>query len=494
MGERRETTEAGEELFRFYTRSQCRPVWYEGNALRFEALLLINALVRAQEEGLVNGDRAYHLEAILSLMERLKANPALKSDPAVLAQLDILLSDAYMMFANHLYYGAVRKDSLFDTWTVAPKKTMAWGEYLRDALEGGALQASLDRLPPRHTGYQKLKQMLLRYERIRESGGWPLVYSSEDIEGIKARLMAEGDLDDEAPEGYKEGIIRFQFRHGLKPDGIVGNETMEKMNLSVEAKIAAIRLNMERWRWMPEKLEENYIEVNIPGFYLSIVEGDEELFRMRAIIGREERPTAIFNAKMTYIVVNPYWRIPETILREDIFPKVRRNIGYLAKERIRIFRHGDEKGTKPVSPYAINWKKADPARFPYYLRQDAWKKNPLGRLKFMFPNPYDIYVHDTPDKHLFEKTKRSYSSGCIRINEPVKLAEYLFAREQVDRDIDSLMAAGKNKNIFLRKPIRVYVSYWTVWEDTEGLAHFSDDLYGYDKELASILGWEYSDR
>jgi murein L,D-transpeptidase YcbB/YkuD len=210
---------------------------------------------------------------------------------------------------------------------------------------------------------------------------------------------------------------------------------------------------------------------------------------MRAIVGRAERPTPIFSAGMNTIVVNPYWRVPKTILQEDIIPEMRKNIRYLKKERIRIFKQGDESGKRAINPASINWKKANADTFPYYLRQDAGAKNSLGRLKFLFPNSHDVYIHDTPYKNLFEKRTRSFSSGCIRIEEPVILANYLLENDGKDVDITALMRGRANKNIFFSNPVKVYLDYWTVWTEDNGTVHFREDIYGHDGELAEILGW-----
>ncbi|MBN2870909.1 MAG: L,D-transpeptidase family protein, partial [Campylobacterales bacterium] len=500
IGARTETTEAGEELKTFYADAGCRPVWIDENGVNAQALYLIHEIREGYREGLDSYNDAYNLESILTLMGRIKSDASYRNDPAVAAQLDILLTDAYMMLGEHLYRGALPPEVPFEPWKIALKDSPGMGARLRQALETNTLSQSLERLAPRYPDYLALKRMLERYLRIQEQGGWKRIESvtTDPVEveryytdELKERLRAEGDLgeEDESSEGFRSAIIDFQTRHGLKPDGKVGSETLLRLNITVEEKIAAIRMNLERWRWMPETMERSYIAVNIPGFYLSVIENGEPLFGMKAIVGKPERPTPIFSAWMTYIVARPYWRVPATILREDIFPSVRKNIGYLKKERIRIFRHGDETGANPINPYTINWAKADPDAFPYYLRQDAGPKNSLGLLKFMFPNGHDVYIHDTPYKTLFDKTIRSFSSGCIRAQEPIVLADYLLERDGNDQNVENLIEGRSNRNIFLSRPLKVYITYWTAWEDEAGKAHFRDDVYGYDNDMAAILGW-----
>lgn len=352
-------------------------------------------------------------------------------------------------------------------------------------------------------GYQALRKILIKYLKIEEAGGWKQIVSSYPntheaepyfADELKERLRVEGDLsaDDNSSEGYEKAIKHFQRRHGIKPDGRVGEETLSKLNISVQEKITAIRLNMERWRVIPEEMENPYISVNIPDFSLSVIEDNKTVLSMKAIVGREGRETPIFNAKIQYIVVNPYWHVPITILREDIIPKVRKDIRYLKKERIKIFKNGDYAEKKAINPLKINWKKADADTFPYVLRQDPGPKNVLGRLKFIFPNPEDIYIHDTPIKSLFDKNIRTFSSGCIRIQEPVKLARYLLKNDGNIggyENIAALIVKSHNKTIPLSTSVKVRIHYWTVWVDDEGMANFRNDVYGHDEDLAESLGW-----
>lgn len=507
IGPLSETTSAGEELKRFYADVQCRRIWSDEKGISYRALLVINAIKQAAGDGLESFDPAYNLEAIIILTNMISADPSFKKNPVVLAQLDILLTDAYLMLGKHLYSGIVPLSERPRMWKMTPKKPIDMPLTLRQALQNNTLLESLGRLAPSYPEYSALKNILVHYIRIQEAGGWKTIESASSEpkeiertlgEEIKERLRAEGDLsgEDDSIEGYRDALKNFQKRHGIHPDGKVGNTTLSKLNISVEEKILAVRLNLERWRWMPEKMEDAYIAVNIPDFSLSVVDNNATRIKMRAILGKEERETPIFSAEMRYFVVNPYWYVPSTIFREDVLPKVREDIRYLKKERIRVFKQGDESGKNEINPASINWKNVSTAAFPYLLRQDPGPKNVLGQIKFIFPNPYDIYIHDTPNKYLFEKPERSFSSGCIRIEEPAKLANYLSesaGNRGDDTNISDVLARGKNKKVSLIKPVKVYVNYWTVFTDGEGRGNFRDDVYGHDGELADILGW-YPDR
>lgn len=447
IGSSIEKTESGGELFKFYKNTQCHPVWSEENDINPQAVSLIYTIVGSSGEGFDIYDPVYNLKSILNLMELIKSDATHKNNPVAFAQLDILLTDAYLMLGKHLYYGLLPRETVIEKWFIPKKKPINMGLRLEDSLREGNIQASLEELSPSHLGYKALKKLLIAYRKIQSE------------------------------EGSKE---------------INASDETVKPNSGVEEQITMIRLNMERWRWIPEEKDSTYILVNIPDFSLSVIKDDKTVLKMKAIVGKDKRHTPILNGNIKYIVVNPYWNVPITILREDIFPKVRKDINYLKKERIKIFKYNDSTNKREVSPYSINWKEANADSFPYRLRQDTGAKNALGRLKFIFPNSGDIYIHDTPSKHLFNKEVRTFSSGCIRIEEPLKFAQYLLQNDDNiwgDKDVSTLIKRGNNKYIFLFKPVKVRIHYWTVWVEDDGIANFRDDVYGYDKDLAKILGW-----
>ncbi|MFA6187665.1 MAG: L,D-transpeptidase family protein [Sulfuricurvum sp.] len=494
-----ETTESGPELVQFYKDGQCNPVWSNENIINSQAIYLMYAIKEFAADGLDIYDPAYNFESILELMNFTTPDSLVKNDPIVLAQLDILLTDAYLMLGKHLYYGFMPSETVSSIWTNARKREpIDLGQNLRKALHDENAKESLNHLLPSSHSYEELRRIMMKYLKIQEAGGWKMIqpvsindkgFEQYSLADIQERLRVEGDLSggDDSNEGYENAIKNFQSRHGIRPDGKVGIKTLSKMNIPIEEKIASIRLNMEKLRWIPEE-NKMFISVNIPDFSLSVINHDSAELTMKAILGKEARQTPIFSAYMKYIVVNPYWRVPSTILREDILPKVQKDIRYLKRERIRIFKAGNYTGNKEINPWTINWKQVNASTFPYIFRQDSGKKNVLGKVKFIFPNPYDIYIHDTPDKNLFDKNIRLFSSGCIRIQEPLKLARYLLQNGQYP-DITDLITSGANKKIFLPRFVKVRIDYWTVWEDDNGLANFRDDVYGYDRELMELLGW-----
>jgi len=277
----------------------------------------------------------------------------------------------------------------------------------------------------------------------------------------------------------------FQLRNGLAADGVVGKATIEAMNIPVEDRIATIEANLERWRWLSDDLGESYIKVNIANFELQVIEKDDMVFKTEAIVGLNSRETPVFSSIMTYLVLNPDWTVPPTILNTDIIPSVINNPGYLAEKNLKILRND---GTE-VDPSTIDWINIVTAGFPYRIHQEPGPGNALGRVKFMFPNKFSVYIHDTPNHNLFGRTDRSLSSGCIRVNNPLALAAWLMKDSPAwtPAQIKNVIDEGKERTVNLAKPIQVHIVYLTAWASDEGLAYFRKDIYNRDQPLMAAL-------
>ena len=247
---------------------------------------------------------------------------------------------------------------------------------------------------------------------------------------LRQRLAASKDILKPFPgpalfdQELESAVRRFQRRHGLNDDGIVGSKTRTALNVSIEQRIQQIRLNLERRRWMPESLGNRYIFVNTADFVLKVVEGQKTVMDMRVVVGTSYRRTPVFSAQMTYLDFNPFWNIPPGIAREEIAPRVAEHLSYLSERKIRIFGDSSAQAAE-VTPRKVNWVRAEKGYFPYRLRQDPGPRNPLGRIKFIFPNAFDVYLHDTPSRGLFDQEIRTFSHGCIRVEKPAELAAYL---------------------------------------------------------------------
>ena len=289
-------------------------------------------------------------------------------------------------------------------------------------------------------------------------------------------------------ERLAAAVARFQRRHGLNDDGAVGPTTLSALNVPVEHRIEQIILNMERWRWMPDDLGRRYIQVNMAGFGLEVIEDGWPVMAMRVVVGRPYRRTPVFSARMTYMVINPTWNVPASIAKRDYLPKLRRNPGRVAEHQIRVFDSWNGR-TREVDPRKIDWSRVSASRFPYMLRQDPGHQNALGRIKFMLPNPFSIYLHDTPSVQLFEREVRTFSSGCIRLQEPFALADYLMkdSTQWSSTRIQEEIVSGRTTNVGLPAAIPVHFTYSTAWVDAEGELHFHGDIYGRDALLRKAL-------
>ncbi len=522
-------------LPQFYAAREYRPAWLDGRGLKKEGLALVDTLRGAAEEGLCPED--YHLvylESLIRLFEDYRKFD-LPPDPAWLTQFDILLSDALFGYASHLIQGRVDPAEVHEGWRANPRKADL-SKLLRYALENDRLATVLADLVPPHAGYLRLKSALERLRVLSAMGGWKEVpagpmlrpgMSDPRLPMLRQRLWAGGDLvppvdwsepgspdavdeifaalvdGQTAPQSESVALVdvadprydpvtvaamrRFQRRHGLSPDGVLGPKTLAELNTSVEARIRQVELNLERWRWLPKSLGKTHLLVNSADFRLEVVEEDKTVLTMPVVVGTGYRKTPVFSAHMTYLEFAPYWFVPPTILREDKLPIIRSNPGWLRRHHYEIVPWGAD-AAETIDPREIDWRTMRAEKFPGVLRMQPGPWNPLGRVKFMFPNRYSVYLHDTPDRHLFNRNVRSFSSGCIRIERPLDLAQYLLENEGwgCDALIDKMNGATPSR-VELRRPVPVHILYWTAWVDEGGTVNFRDDLYQRDLDLDLAL-------
>ncbi|HZD25003.1 MAG TPA: L,D-transpeptidase family protein [Alphaproteobacteria bacterium] len=470
------------------------PLWLAGGAASQSprAIEIRNLLRDAGREGLVPDD--YWVAEIDRLW------PAVQPDAR--QRLDALLTVGLLHYLRDLRHGRVPPAAVDPKGTAEPIP-FDDAAALRGALQVPDLVAYAGGHAPANPVYRRLRHILWDYRAVEESGGWPAVPGGpalkpgmEDarVAVLRRRLIATGDLGDgEAPGRRYDGALvqavrHFQRRHGLADDGIVGPATLAALNVPVAARIRQLEINMERWRWMPDDLGERYILVNLAGFELEVVELDSAVLRMRVVVGRDYRRTPVFSDRMTYLDFNPTWTVPPSIARKDILPKLRRDPGYLAAQHLRVLS-GWDPAAHPLDPATIDWRAVSAARFPYKLVQAPWAGNALGRVKFVFPNRYNVYMHDTPERELFERSRRAFSSGCIRLQHPLELAWYLLQdKPGWDRArIDQVLAEGRTTRVILPQPIPVHLTYSTAWLAGDGTIEFRDDIYGRDATLAALL-------
>jgi len=454
----------------FYMRREWRPAWSAGNTAA-----LLRAIDGLADDGLVPA--RYHRDALNRLPEG--------------AERDVLATDAFLLAGAHLSRGVVDPQFVRPAWCAAPsgldlaavlQAGLDAGTLDAGALDTGMIEEMLGRLSPRHEGYTRLRAALAVYRDIARRGGWEVVPSGGALRlgdagprvvDLRRRLLGEGYpaagaeplFDAPVLDARLESIVQtFQSRHGIAVDGIVGPETLRELNVSADVRAQQIAVNLERWRWMPSDLGASYAIVNIAAFRLDVVERGRRVLSMKTVVGKEYTKTPFFAAQIKEVVVNPWWNVPVSIATKELWPRQGREPSYFASEHIVVTKDGR-------------------------LRQTPGPWNSLGRIKFSMPNAFDVYLHDTPAKHLFEQPFRAFSHGCIRLERPFELARYLL-RDQprwTPAAIDEAVEAGAELAIPLTTPEPVFVLYWTASVDDDGAVEFHRDHYDRDDALAAAL-------
>ncbi|MBE9568617.1 MAG: L,D-transpeptidase family protein [Proteobacteria bacterium] len=472
----------------FYRERRYKPLWSAEDGQLDRAYDLLQFITDAEDEGLKPSD--YLLEEIRELWA-----------PRTLREtvyLDLLLSTALYRYSNHVYAGRFDPKTLDADWHIE-NKPLDVRSLFTDVARRDTIRQVLEQLPPRHSGYRLLKAELKRFRDIEQRGGWAILRSGpvlspgmqhKQVLKLKQRMLMSGDLSDCILQDVDifdhkltEAVTRYQVRHGLKADGALGPQTRRSLNIPVAAKIKKIRINMERWRWLPRRLGRRYLIVHMTGFELHLMEEDASVMTMPVIIGKSYRATPTISSWLSVMEYNPYWTVPKTIAVEDMLPRLKRNPGFLEKKSIKLYRGWAN--AQEVDPRTVDWRKIDKDNFPYWMRQEPGPKNALGQVKFLFSNPYEIYLHGTPDKHLFYRTVRTFSSGCIRVKDPVKLAAYLLddGSQQREEDVLANIYLGNNQKVPLPVAVPIYLIYWTAWADQDGKINFRRDVYGRDTLL-----------
>lgn len=443
----------------------------------------------------------YHLSAIEKLADKIILSD--EAEVADIARLELLLTDSFLLLSAHLAAGKTDAGTIDPLWKASRRVlTIDWGKFIDSTLQNNHIIGNLQKLTPAHREYSNLKKALAEYLQIEESGGWGRFSTvlpklekgmqNPDIVLLRNRLaITQGYIEDTTEninlfdQYLFDQVMLFQLRNGLTADGVVGKATIEAMNIPVEDRIATIDANLERWRWLSNDLGERYIKVNIANFELQVIEKGDMVFSTEAIVGLTSRETPVFSSIMTYLVLNPAWTVPPTILNIDIIPSVINNPAYLAEKNLKILRVD---GTE-VDPSTIDWINIVTAGFPYRIHQEPGPENALGRVKFVFPNKYSVYIHDTPNHNLFGRSDRSLSSGCIRVNNPLALAAWLMkdSPNWTPAQIKDVIDKGKEQTVNLGTPVRVHIVYLTAWASDDGLVYFRKDIYNRDQPLMAAL-------
>jgi murein L,D-transpeptidase YcbB/YkuD len=497
------TAHAPGVLSEIYAARSFRPAWINSQGPLAPAETLLNAIGQAGQEGLEPEE--YHLAAMTALVSAWRTSREHNLPFPIARQIDLelLLTDALVAYGFHLLNGRVDPERFYPDW-FSYQKDVSLLDVIENAVNTGNVEAGLRRLTPQEPLYRGLKQALAVYVNIAKKGGWPELPQSRNLWKkadhrrysllLKQRLLLTGDLPpaestgSNEDENMKKALRRFQKRHGIKADGTISPATLKAMNVPVGERIRQMTLNMERLRWLPEDVGNRYILVNIADFELIVSEDGLIVMDMPIVVGKQNQRTSVFSGKMTYLELNPYWNIPKAIAEKEILPEVQKDPAYLTKKKIRVIEYRRDQD-KEIDPATIDWSKIRPDKLRYSFRQDYGPGNALGRIKFMFPNKFDIYLHDTPERHLFKRSRRTFSHGCIRIARPIDLAEYLLKNENGwdRRKILAEIGNGKRQILKLSHPIDIHILYLTAWTDLQGIVQFRNDVYEGDETLLRTL-------
>jgi len=480
------------EVLKFYRERKYKPLWSNEKGRLDRAYDLLHVIINAKDEGLDPAD--YYLEEFNKYWDSTGLGESV--------QLDLLLSAALYRYSNDVYSGRLIASELDPDWHIK-NEPLNVSRLFADAGRKSSIAKLLKELPPQHVGYQSLKQQLHKFRELAQQGGWqrlgwgPVLergMQHEQVVPLRRRLKLTGDLAvDPFPDmdmydrWLEEAVKHYQLRHGLEVDGKVGPQTRRSLNVMVSERIRQIRINMERWRWLPRNLGKRYVMVNMTGFELYIMENGSEVLSMPVIIGMSYRSTPTFSGLISYMEYNPYWTIPKKLVLEDIVPRQLRDPSYLSSRSIKIYKGWAN--AKEIDPKTVDWSNVDEDTFHYWMRQEPGPRNALGRVKFIFSNPYAVYLHGTPDMHLFDRVVRALSSGCIRVKDPVRLAAFLLndGTQQKEEEVLENIHLGVNQGVTLPIAIPIYLVYWTAWVDQDGKVNFRHDVYGRDTALNKLF-------
>ena len=481
------------EISKFYSNRSFNLAWENGKNRQD----LITSLERADEEGLLPED--YHLREIRALSNTTAYS---KLSALEMADFDLILTDALILYASHLISGKVDQSKLRTEWDLdMNEKPENPDSLLTVTLGNRQVKETLNSFKPKSPFYDDLKLYLKEYRELAKSGGWNKISEGETlkkgmrnerISEVRKYLITTNDLkadnvedDDLFDEELEIAVKKFQFRHNLTQDGAIGKGTLAQMNMSVEDRIEMMRLNLERARWVLHHPGDDFLIVNIAGFNIKRVQNKEIVYTSRVIVGKNHKESPIFKDEVEYIVMNPTWTLPYSIATHETLPKLKKDPGYLAAKQMEIM----DRNGKVLDPNNIDFSKYSSGNFPFIIRQKAGPHNALGQVKFIFPNKYAVYLHDTPSRSLFNREDRAFSHGCIRLEKKWELLMGLMNQPEVwnmDK-INSVLESGKTTQINLKKHVDIYILYWTAGVDRDKNLYFERDVYNRDASVLKAL-------
>lgn len=470
------------EIKTFYENNNYQTYWLDSDKRE----KLLSFIENIEDEGLNNKD--FSSKKLQKNEEKLNS-----LNDKELVSYDILLSENLLKFIKLGSKGKLNPKELYNDWDLRENK-INFSELLLGFQKTDTFEVAFQKVEPNHIVYKKLKDALKiinsypddNFKKIEISEKIVLKDTNIIIKEIKKRLIYWKDLpkkdtltdiyDDETLRAVK----RFQLRHGLATDGVIGKGTINSLNITKSKRKEQIIANMERWRWFPRNFEENYLIINIPDYVLHFVKNNDTIVSHKVVVGTSSRKTPILSSKLSYMVLNPTWTVPPTIIKEDLIPSATRNRSYFSKKNITIY---DSNG-KVVSP--SQWEPSRGKSYRYVQSPGAF--NSLGKVKMIFPNRFMVYLHDTNHRDYFSRNNRSLSSGCVRVDRPLELAATVLndSIQWKKEDLEGFITDCNTTKIDIKENIYIYQLYWTAWSDN-GALYFIDDIYNLDQELYKKL-------
>lgn len=479
------------QLGAYYDDPANTPIWVAGGRPTDAARALVAAIQAAGDDGLDPTD----------YMSNALAKPGRLADDKDAAGYELAMSQAFLAFGRDLHAGQTAQ-AVDAADIVIPRKPVdvaGWLSMVRDKGVDAALQA----LRPQHPQYFQLRQLLRGYRALAARGGWPSIATGPALKPgttdpriaeMRANMQARGysGIDGVDPNRYDDDLLavveHFQRRHGLEDDGVAGPATIAAMNVTADQRVRQIVVNLERWRWLPDQLGRRHVFVNQAGFEMFLVDKGKVVDTHRVIVGKPFHKTPMFSDNIAYAEFNPTWTVTPAIAAAEFLPKLRKDPGYLARNDYVLYG-GWGAGAPVIDAWSVNWNAVSGKNFPYRIVQQPGPKNALGVVKFMFPNRFNIYLHDTPSRQLFAQTGRAFSHGCIRVHEPVRFANNLFGLDGTltPAQIKAIIDADKTKVAKLKTKVPVHLAYFTVWVDGDGVPSFFADVYDRDSLVDRLL-------
>lgn len=480
----------------FYETRSYALAWQDFDGVLPQAELLLENIKQAHLHGF--DSNSYPIQEIRELRKVLFVDSiGADSFPSFSVQLDFALTATFMLYGSHMLSGVISPTQSDLIWVTYPRKK-DWAAYLEETLDHGNVVEALEELVPTYEQYGLLKEKLAQYRELKADSSlnlnYAITYSDEGDSlkvpaALKEKLNLLGDLPnlEEHSDGWDENLTRaiagFQERHGLENTGHLNAETLAALNVPIEERIEQIILNMERLRWLPEHLGEAYLLINIPDYQLRIMKEDKVDLKMKVIVGKVMTKTPVFSDTLEYIVFSPTWTVPQSISIEEMLPKIKEDEHYLSGNNLVLYENWSP-NAQEVDPSDVNWKKIDKENFKFKIVERPGKGNALGSVKFMFPNSHAIYLHDTPAGHLFNQTERGFSHGCIRVEDPKTLSEYLLKENKQDWNLEKIsshMALDTPTTVTLKQKLPVHIVYHSAWVDKDNRIHFLKDIYQQDR-------------